>query len=180
MKKKLFIGALLIVLFVTITGCGKDKNTNKTKTIREEDKKIVLKDDSFGTTTMTYAKDKDYEIKEEHTGKYTQLTITSQKENFELQLYHFDTTSANFGTGKANRSNSNGFMEYTWNSLKGYTYNGDKFSISFNVLLKDNSNSSKALFGQMSYIDNNTANIEETFRSEGFQKILNSITFEEK
>ena len=71
-------------------------------------------------------------------------------------------------------------MEYTWNNLKGYTYNGDKFSISFNVLLKDNSNSSKALFGQMSYIDNNTANIEETFRSEGFQKILNSITFEEK
>jgi len=178
MKKKLFIGVLLVALIAAITGCNKEKDKSKQKTTKETDKKIVLKDDSFGTTTMTYSKDKDYEIKEEHTGKYTQLTITSQKENFELQLYHIDTTSASFGIGKANRSGSIGFMEYTWNGLKGYTYNGDKSSISFNVLLKDDSNSSKALFGQMSS-SNTNANIEETFRSEDFQKVLNSIAFEE-
>ena len=178
MKKKLFIGVLLLGLIITITGCSKDKVVKKIKK-EDPDKKIVLKDESFGTTTMTYSKDKDYVIKEDNSGKYTELTITSETEGFELQIYHIDITSAGFGTSKANRSGSTGFMEYTWNSLKGYTYNADKNMISFNILLKDNSNSSKALFGQMSSTNTNT-NVEEIFRSEEFQKILNSITFEEK
>ena len=179
MKKKIFIIVLLIGLLITITGCNKDKKSTAKKKV-STDKEIVLKDEGFGTTTMTYSKDKDYVIKEEHSGKYTELTITSEKENFKMQLYHFDTSSASFGIGKANRSGSEGFMEYTWNNYKGYTYNGDKNSISFNILLKDDSKSSKALFGSMEYVDVNTANVTETFRGENIQKLLNSITFEEK
>ena len=179
MKKKIVLSLLIVLSLIMITGCNKDKK-NTTKKKVSTDKEIVLKDEGFGTTTMIYSKDKDYKIEEEHSGKYTELTITSEKENFKMQLYHFDTSSASFGIGKANRSGSEGFMEYTWNNYKGYTYNGDKNSISFNILLKDDSGSSKALFGSMEYVDVNTANVTETFRGENIQKLLNSITFEEK
>ncbi len=179
MKKKIALGLMLVITIFALTGCGK-KTETKTKTVKKNtDKQIVLKDEGFGTTTFTYSNDKDYVVKEDASGKYKELTISSESENFELQIYHFDTTSASFGTGKANRSDSNGFMEYTWNKYKGYTYNGDKDLISFNILLKDDSNSSKALFGQMEPLNSTDANIEETFRGESVQKLLNSISFEE-
>lgn len=179
MKKKIALVLMLVFTVFALTGCNKNKVT-KTKTAKKDtDKQIVLKDEGFGTTTFTYSKDKDYVVKEETGGKYKSLIISSEKENFELQIYHFDTTSASFGTGKANRSDSNGFKEYTWNNYKGYTYNGDKDLISFNILLKDNSNSSKALFGQMQPLNRNEANIEETFRGDNIQKLFNSISFKE-
>lgn len=179
MKKKIALVLMLVFTVFALTGCNTNKDT-KTKTEKKDtDKQIVLKDEGFGTTTFTYSKDKDYVVKEETGGKYKSLIISSEKENFELQIYHFDTTSASFGTGKANRSDSNGFKEYTWNNYKGYTYNGDKDLISFNILLKDNSNSSKALFGQMQPLNRNEANIEETFRGDNIQKLFNSISFKE-
>lgn len=179
MKKKIALVLMLVFTVFALTGCNKNKDT-KTKTEKKDtDKQIVLKDEGFGTTTFTYSKDKDYVVKEETGGKYKSLIISSEKENFELQIYHFDTTSASFGTGKANRSDSNGFKEYAWNNYKGYTYNGDKDLISFNILLKDNSNSSKALFGQMQPLNRNEANIEETFRGDNIQKLFNSISFKE-
>ena len=83
-KTLIIVGVLLIVLsLVMITGCNKDKKSTTKKKV-STDKEIVLKDEGFGTTTMTYSKDKDYVIKEEHSGKYTELTITSEKDNFKI------------------------------------------------------------------------------------------------
>ena len=49
-----------------------------------------------------------------------------------------------------------------------------------NILLKENDNKAKALFGTMSYEDYKSANVSETFKSKDVQDLLNSITFEEK
>ena len=174
--KKGIVLLLLVVCMIALTGCGK-KTTTKEK---EEDKKIVIKDEGFGTTTMTYSNNKDYKVEEEHSGKYTTVKVTSEKENFIIEMYHFDISSASYGIGKTNRSDSEGFLEYTWNNYLGYIYNANKSGVNFNIMLKDNSKGSKALFGTVSSVNSADENVIETFKSDSVQKLLNTIVFEEK
>ena len=79
-----------------------------------------------------------------------------------------------------NRSTSTEYKEYKWNKYNGYSYDGDKYSINFNILLKENDNKAKVLFGAMEYEDYKTADVSENFKSKSIQDLLNSITFEEK
>lgn len=174
MKKKIVLSLMLIASLFMITGCESKKNEEKKK-VKEENtmKEIVLTDDNYGITTFKYDKEKDYEIKENAGGKYKELIITSEKENFELQIYHTDQSEDSYKIAKENRSNSDEFKEYTWNKYKGYSYNGSKTGISFNILLEDG----KVLFGEFSYVDYKTADLTETFKGEAIQNLLNSITF---
>ena len=175
MKKKIVLSLMLIVSLFMITGCGSKKESNKEKEKKVEDtrKEIVLKDEGYGTTTFKYDKDKDYEIKEETGGKYKELIISSETENFELQIYHTDQIEASYEIGKNNRSNSSEFKEYTWNKYNGYSYNGSKTSISFNILLEDG----KVLFGVFDSINADEADMPETFKGDSIQSLLKSITF---
>ena len=174
MKKKIVLSLMLIVSLFMITGCGSKKETTKKETKKEDTtKQIVLSDAGYGTTTFTYDKTKDYEVKEETGGKYKELTITSNEENFELQIYHTDQSEASYNVAKNNRSNSDEFKEYTWGKYEGYSYNGSKTGISFNILLEDG----KVLFGEFDYVDYKTADITETFKGDSIQKLLSSITF---
>ena len=179
MKKKIVLSLMLIVSIFMITGCGSKKEEKKKESKKEDTmKEIVLKDEGFGTTTFKYDKNKDYEIKEETGGKYKTLIISSEEENFEVEIYHVDTSDDGYNSTKENRSNSDEFKEYTWNKYKGYSYDGSKTGISFNILLKDGKEA-KVLFGEFDYKDYKTANIAETFKSVSIQNLLNSITFKE-
>ena len=174
MKKKIVLCLMLLVSVFMITGCGSKKESNKEKTKKEDTRKeIVLKDEGYGTTTFKYAKDKEYEIKEETGGKYKELIISSEKENFELQIYHTDQVEASYEIAKNNRSVREGFKEYTWNKLDGYSYNASKTSISFNILLEDG----KVLFGVFDAINSDDADMPEAFSGDSIQDLLNSITF---
>ena len=98
------------------------------------------------------------------------------------KLYHFDTFIGTYEDGQSNRSKDNEYKEYKWNGFSGYSYNGDKYSIDLNILLKSNDSNSKAkaLFGTMSNLDDKDANASETFKGKDVQDLLSSITFEEK
>lgn len=173
--KKILISLLLVVTLFNLTGCGKkEKNNEDVKT-----NDIVISDEGFGTTTLSYSKDLDYTVNEEKGGKYKEFTIRSEKENFELQLYHTDIYNTGYNANKETRSKVNGYKEYKWGNLEGYSYGASKDSIKFNILLKDNDGRYKLLFGSMESIDYNNANIPETFESENIQKLLNSIKFSE-
>jgi len=176
MKKKCLIFSLLLISLFVFTGCGKKEESTNTKV--DISKKLTLTDEGYGTTTFTYGEDKDYVVKDEHSGKYMTLKVTSEKENFELELYHTSTYAGSYETGKKNRSSSDEFKEYTWNGYKGYTYNGTNTSISFNILLDSSENEEKVLFGSMEYHNSNDMHVLDTFKSDDFQKLLNSIKFE--
>lgn len=178
MKKKIILSFAIILTLCLITGCSKKSENNSKKNV-SSDEEIIIKDEGFGTTKLSYSKDKDYKVSFDNTGKYTTVKVESEKENFVLEMYHFDSVVVSYEEGKENRKNSNEFKEYKWNGYEGYSYNGDKYSIDFNVLLKTNDNKVKALFGTVSYSDSNTANVSEVFKSSEFQKLLKSISFEE-
>ncbi|MCR4581177.1 MAG: YgdI/YgdR family lipoprotein [Bacilli bacterium] len=173
MKKKIFVCLFALMMVFTLTACG---SKNQTKDDRKE---ITIKDEGYGTTTLKYSKDKDYEVKEETGGKYKTIKVTSKKENFDLELYHTDTAIESYRAGKENRKSTKEFKEYTWNNYQGYSYDGSKYMINFNILLKDAEGNSKVLFGSMSYVDYKEANVTELFKSEDFQNLLNSISFTE-
>ncbi|MBR1817776.1 MAG: hypothetical protein IJ772_02900 [Bacilli bacterium] len=175
MKKKIALILCIGIAFLGITGCGKKEEEKKTENLS----KIELKDEGYGTTTFAYNKDFDFEIKENHSGKYTELIINSEGKNFEWQMYHTDSTEKSYETGKENRKNSKGFKEYEWNGKKGYIYNADKFSLDFNILLNTSDGDAKVLFGSLSYKDSTKADVLNYFQSEEFQKIMNSIEFKE-
>ena len=180
MKKKIVLSLLLIVSLFMITGCGSNKKEEKKKETKKEDtmKEIVLSDKEFGTTTFKYDKNKDYEVKIEEGGKYKTLVISSKKENFEVEIYHVDSSDDGYKSLKENRSKTDEFKEYTWNKYEGYSYDGSKTGISFNILLKDGKEA-KVLFGEFDYVDYKTADIIETFKSDSVQNLLKSITFKE-
>ena len=185
--KKILISLLLAVTIVSLTGCGKknetkgNDTTNKNETINNvvTTKNITLEDEDFGITTFTFDGNKDYEIREEYAGKYVDVTISSKNDNFKLQLYHFLTNDISYENNKESRKESSNYKEYKWNNFDGYTYNGSKNSIDFNIFLKNNNGEVKALFGSMEYKDDETANIPEFFESDTFQKFINTITFSE-
>lgn len=179
MKKKIVLSLMLIVSLFMITGCGSKKTEKKKETKKDDSiKEIVLKDEGFGTTTFKYDKDKDYEVEIKEGGKYKTLVISSEKENFEVEIYHTDTSDDGYNSLKESRSNTDEFKEYTWNKYNGYSYDGSKTGISFNILLKDGAEA-KVLFGEFDYKDYKTADVSETFKGESVQKLLNSITFKE-
>ena len=183
MRKSLKFLLLVLCVGFIFTGCGKKKEEESSSSKKNDDmKEIVISDDGFGVTKLKYSKDKDYEVKTEDGGKYTTIVIKSEKENFKLELYHFDTFIGTYEDGQTNRSKDNEYKEYKWNGFSGYSYNGDKYSIDMNILLKsdDSSSKAKALFGTMDYVDYKSANVSETFKSKDVQDLLNSITFEEK
>ncbi len=183
MRKSLKFLLLFLCVGVVLTGCGKKKDGESSSSKKNDDmKEIVISDDGFGVTTLKYSKDKDYEVKEKDGGKYTTVIIKSKKENFALELYHFDTFIGSYEDIQTNRSKDNEYKEYKWNGFDGYSYNGDKYSINLNILLKasESDNKAKALFGSMEYYDYSTSNVSETFKGKAVQDLLNSITFEEK
>ena len=141
--------------------------------------KAIVENELFHKKEQAIVQESDFEIKENHSGKYTELIINSEAKNFEWQIYHTDSTEKSYETGKENRKNSNGFKEYEWNGKKGYIYNADKFSLDFNILLNTNDGDAKVLFGSLSYKDSTKADILNYFQSEEFQKIMNSIEFKE-
>ncbi len=171
--KKVLVSLLLVVTLFSLTGCGKDEPK------KENVKNIVISDEGFGTTTLSYSNDLDYEVKEETGGKYKEYTIKSVKENFELQLYHTDIYENGYNANKDIRSKVQGYKEYKWGNLEGYSYGASKDSIKFNIVLKVEEGKYKLLFGSMESIDYNNANIPETFESDNVQKLLNSIKFSE-
>lgn len=180
MKKSLKFLLLVLCVGVILTGCGKKKEGETTTKKDDNMKEVVISDDGFGVTKLKYSKDKDYEIKTEDGGKYTTIIIKSVKENFKLELYHFDTFIGTYEDGQTNRSKNNEYKEYKWNGFSGYSYNGDKYSIDMNALLKENDNKAKALFGTLSNVNDKDANASETFKGKDVQDLLSSITFEEK
>ena len=171
MKKRILIGIFIILVVVTITGCGKKEDKNK--------KDLIIEDSGYGKTVLKYKQDKDYEVKEEVGGKYKEIFVTSNSENFTMQLYHTDSTDVGYNTGKDNRKENVGFKEYTWNGLNGYIYNANKNGVSFNILLKTTDGRAKVLFGNIEPNDMKTANVLELFESDDFQKMMSSITFSE-
>jgi len=177
MKKKILIVLLIVVTLVGLTGCNKKEEKGDVKTTTTTTaaaNKIVLNDKGFGKTELSFDKNKDYKLKEETNGKYISIDVESEKENFELQLYHFDTNKNSYETGKKNREKSGDYKEYTWGKFKGYSFDGSKFSIKFNIQLTDD----KALFGELDSQDKKV-DIREVFKSADFQKLLNSISFTE-
>ena len=66
-----------------------------------------------------------------------------------------------------------------WNKYDGYSYNGDKYSIDFNIYLDEiaDTNMMIGLFGTVKYINYNEANVTEDFNSEDVQNFLNTLTF---
>lgn len=182
MRKSLKFLLLVLCVGFIFTGCGKKKDGDTNTSTKKDDsmKEVVISDDGFGVTKLKYSKDKDYEVKTEEGGKYTTVIISSKEENFKLELYHFDTFIGTYEDGQDSRSTSDEYKEYKWNGFNGYSYHGDKYSIDMNILLKENDNKAKALFGTMSYEDYKSANVSETFKSKDVQDLLNSITFEEK
>ena len=181
--KKLLISILVLTTLLNLSGCNskneQKENNEETNNNIVSTKSVTLEDEDIGITTFKFDSNKDYEIKEEYSGKYVDVTLSSKIENFELQLYHFITNDISYENNKNSRSESNNFKEYKWNDFDGYTYNGSKNSISFNIFLKNNDGEVKALFGEMSSQNIENANISEFFESENFQKFLNTITFSE-
>lgn len=179
MKKKALLMLLLLVAVFTLSGCKKDEKNEEKETKENNKIEIVISDEGFGKTTLSYDKDKDYEVKQEKTGKYTTTTIVSKKENFKLELYHFDTVEDSWNLQKDSRSKKDGYKEYNWNKLEGYSFEGDKYSVKLNVKLATSDYKIKALFGEMSYESYAEADVLNTFNSSSVQDLLNSITFKE-
>ena len=179
MKKKALLILLLITAVFTLSACKKDEGETKKEEQQETKKEIVIKDEDFGTTTLSYDENKDYEVTQEKTGRYNTTTIVSKKENFELELYHTDSVVVSWNELKEDRSSKNGYKEYSWNKLEGYSYDGSKYSIRFNVKLATSDNNVKVLFGEMRYESYEDADVLNTFNSSSVQDLLNSITFKE-
>lgn len=174
--KKIMYTLAVLVLVVTITGCGskkEKKSNNETMTI--EDKNNGFK------TTFTYPKDKKFEIEDaKEEGKYKEVIIKNTDKNIKMDLYYFEIYDSSFESAKESRSNSDNYKEYTWNGYKGYIYNGNKYSLLFNILLKGESDGKMGvgLFGSVDYLDYNSANVLESFNSSDIQDLLNTIKFE--
>ena len=182
MKKKYLKSLLivsLLVLSIFITGCDKKENKEKTSNM----KTVEIKDEKAGiNTTFKYNKADGYEVTNIDTdsGKYVQVTVENKEKNIEIEMYYFETLDTSYNKTKDSRSNSDGYKEYTWNGYEGYSYNGDKYKIDFNILLKkDTEKMDIGLFGTISYIDYNDADVMNVFESEDFQKFMNTIEFKE-
>ena len=173
--KKILVSLLLVVALVSLTACGKKEDKKEEQNTKE----VVINDEGFGKTTLAYNKDLDYKVDEAHDGKYMDVIISSENENFEFELYHFDISETGYNLNKENRKNQEGYKEYKWNGLEGYVYNVSNDSTYINILLKNNDGQLKALFGSLTSINYNTANIPGVVESDNFQKLLNSIKFSE-
>lgn len=165
--KKIFLTLIVLVSVLSLVGCGKTDTR----------KSITLSDDGFGTTVLKYAADKDYVITEETGGKYKEMKIKSVIENFDIQLYHTDINATLFNETKENRKeNSEGFQEFVWNGYEAYIYSADKFGLKFIVKFTE----TKGLFGEVSAVDYQKANVLEEFKNISTQDLFKTITFEEK
>ena len=167
MKKILLIVFLILIL----TSCDLFKKEDN-----KDYNEIILKDDKFGITTFRYDKEKVFNIEENKKIKPVELNITSEDDDFNLDIYHINTSIEGYETSKKNRKKSNSYKEYTWNNYRGYTYNGSKDNINFIILLKEDEENSIGLFGTLRCSNQNTI---KYFEDEQFQKILNTISYKE-
>ncbi len=183
--KKILFAALALLL---ITGCGEKKENNNQDTKipdkKEETSELVILDSKTGyTTTFTYPNEKKYSIKKTiDTGKFVNVVFEIPEKNLSFDVYYFESTTSSYDTLMENRKGSKGFKEYKWNSYSGYTYNGDKYSVDFNIFLSkiEDTNNMVGLFGTVEYIDYSKANVLEDFNSEEVQNLLNTVKFKVK
>lgn len=164
--KKFVLSLVALVSIITLAGCG----------VKDTRKEVVITDTGFGTTTLKYDENKDYTVKTNEGGKYTEVVIKSVTDNFEIELYHTDVTASLYASTKENRKeNSEGYQEFKWNNYEGYIYNADKYSLKFLIKYDDK----HALFGDVSAYNYNSANMLEDFKGESIQALLNSVNFKE-
>ena len=165
---------ILILFLLLLTSCSLYKYEETTN----EYKKMILVDTNFGTTSFSYPKDKDYVIQREKSNNPATIYTTSEKENFVLYINHINTTNDSYETSKKNRTKSSSYKEYKWNNFKGYSFNGSKDNINFIIMLKEDNEYAIGLFGTLK--TSNDVDATELFKSDEFQKMMNSITFETK
>ena len=179
MKKLLFIVLpviLVIVVLLIFVGFKKNK--------KDEIKEIVYKDNKSGyTLKFKIPKNSQYVVKDinQEGGRFAELIMENKEKNVELQMYYFEITDENYKKIKQDRSETAGYKEYKWNNYDGYSYLGDKYSVSFNMYLKEETDNNRAvcLFGSMEYINNDNANSLEVFNSEEFQNMMQTMEFSE-
>lgn len=167
---------LIIVVLFTFICCRKNK--------KNEEKEVIYKDEKSGyTLKFKIPQDSKYLVKDidQEGGRFAELTMENKEKNVEIVMYYFEITDENYKKIQQDRVETAGYKEYKWNQYDGYSYLGDKYSVSFNMYLKGETDTSRAvcLFGSMEYINNDNANSLETFNSEEFQKIMNTMEFSE-
>lgn len=184
--KKFVLSFLAIVLMTiiccTFTGCGQNKNEQSDQS--SQSKEIEFKDNNSGyTLKLKVPVDSQYVVQniDQDSGRFAKLTMVNKEKNVELQMYYFESTDTSYENIKNDRSKTEGFKEYKWNKYDGYSYLGDKYSVSFNVYLRGENDENRAvcIFGSLEYTDIDKANVLETFNSDEFQKIMNSMEFSE-
>ena len=176
MKKLRYI--LIIIMCIFLSGCGDEKKETDSRP------SIILEDKTAGlTTTWKYEENEKYSYHDsDYQGKYKEIIVRNENLNMRITLYYFETTNEIFTSSKENRRNRPGFKEYNWNGYDGYAYNGDSEKISFQILLNTNEelNRTMAIAGEVNYLEQQNANVTETFNEEAFQKFMNTIEYRER
>ena len=175
MKKKILAILLSLTLVLTITGCGKDKKEEK----KESSKTLTYEDGGY-KTTFKDATNGNFELKDGSTGgKFKEVKLTNKEKNIEVTMYYAEMVDETYDSMENSRKDDEGYKTYKWNKYEGYIYDADKYSLNFNIHLanKEDKEYGVILFGEVSAIDNKTANVLEDFNSDEVQKLLNSIEF---
>ncbi len=170
MKKKTILVAILFAFVVLITGCE-----------NKEYETIEIKDEKAGlSTTFKYEKGQNFKVTDVNTdNKFVEVTFKNEDLNLETEVYYFEISNNGWNSNKTVRGESSGFKEFKWNKYDGYIYNVGLTKVYFNILLFDGGNekNSIGLFGSIELIDKSKENVLNSFNSEEYQALLNSIEF---
>ena len=179
MKKGLLLGVAILTSLLLLTGCKKD--TNKLPIVEDEYTFNIVDKMKEYVVTFKQTDKQSYEpySVDNYNYKFQMVTIKNEKFNILADLTIDTMTKDDYDNLKDYRKNLNGYNEYAWNSLLGYSYDGDSEDISF-VILLDNSEEEKhiVLLGRlMPYEEEVETNVSEVFKGEDFQSLLNTVTF---
>ena len=175
MKKKILLLLVLVpALLLIVTGCDKEKEPVQ----KEEKKKIILKDSTFGYETIfKYDKEEKYsDVKEIEGGASKEIEFENEDLDVEFQMYYTKMSKTSYDKTQETRSAQKYYKEYTFGKYKAYAYGEYSSGINLNILLDvDSTKTAKVIFVAIDRLDTNEEVVISDVLDKDLKDLFNSI-----
>jgi len=175
MNKKILLGVLVIISLFLVTGCD-----NTTSSTYDQNAFVLHYGDTSYAATLKKEDNQNFILysKDKTTYMYEKLTISNKNLNILFDLRFTDVTKEEYDLLNESRKTAAEYKEYTWNGYKGYSYDGNNYNISYVILVDDaNEQRYKIVQGSLSYYNKENSNVTDAFKSDEFQKFINTIEY---